>query len=898
MRLRIARLIRNLVRRDRIDCDLDAEIRAHLEMLVEEKIAAGISEREARREARIELGGIDQVKENVREVRMGAMIEQLGHDVHYGLRMMRKNPGFALLSVVALALGIGVNTAIFSFTDALLFRSLPVKEPSRLAVLFHVGTKNPENFSSFSFPDYTDFRDQNSAFSGLAASSTIDLDLSMEGETERIHGEIVSGNYFSVLGVEPARGRTFLPEEDQTPGTHPVAVISYGFWQRRLGADPNVIGKMLTLNGRGFTVIGIAPKNFRSLDVRSSPEIWVPLMMHSVAMPTFKMFGTELFGNRGTHWLDLVGRLEPGISLQQAETALRTIAQRQEQAYRDTNLGWSVATVPVNEARFGSPTSGSFVSLGMLLLSVAGLVLLVACANVANLLLAKAVSRQKEMGIRLALGAGRARLVRQLMTESVLLALLGGAAGLLLAVWTADLLRAFEVFAMLPALDVRLDGRVLCFALVISFLTGTLFGLVPAFHAARTSVAETLKGQGVSTSDGLSRPRLRHGLVTFQVALCMVLLVSAGLLLRTMRNFYGLDLGFTKNNLLLTTIDLSSRDYSETQGRLFFRQLMERVRALPGVESASLTFTTPFGGMRMANDVFTEGGENPSVQKRINVDMNVVDVDHFRTMQIPLVRGRDFTEQDQPGSPGVAIVNETMARRVWPGEDPVGKRIRLWDPRGQGELLEVVGLVKDGRYYRSWRDRTRPFMFLPFLQQYRSSMALQIRMNGPAGQIAAAVRSEVQALDKSLPLFAFTSVNEAMNDSIVLERMGAGLLSVFSFLALVLTAIGIYGAISFTVSQRTREIGIRMALGARLSDIVGLVVGQSVNSILAGVAIGWAAAFGLTRLMSSLLFGVRSTDFETFAVVSCVMIVAGLLASYVPARRAARVDPMIALRCE
>lgn len=825
-------------------------------------------------------------------------MEQLWQDVRYGLRVMRKNPGFTLVVVVTLALGIGVNTAIFSFTDALLFRPLPVKEPTRLAVLFHVGTKNPKNFSSFSFPDYTDFRDQNSVFSGLAASSTIDLNLSEGGQTERIEGQIVSGNYFSLLGVKPARGRTFLPEEDQTLGTHPVAVISYGFWQRRFGSDPNLTGKTLTLNGHSFTVIGIASKSFRSIDVRSSPEIWVPLMMHSVAMPTFKMFGTELFGNRGTHWLDLAGRLKPGVSLQQAESALRTIAVQQEQAYRDTNLGWSVAAVPANDARFGSPTGGSFVSLAMLLLAVAGLVLLVACANVANLLMAKAVTRQKEMGIRLALGAGRARLIRQLITESVLLAVLGGASGLLLAAWTANLLSAFEVSAMLPALDVRLDGRVLGFALVISFLTGTLFGLAPAFHAARTSVAETLKGQSVLAGEGLSRPRLRHGLVTLQVALCMVLLVSAGLMLRTVRNLYGLDLGFTTNNLLLTTFDLSSRDYPATQGRLFFRQLMERVRALPGVESASLAFTTPFGGGRMANDVFTEGGEDSPERERFNVDLNVVDIGYFRTMDIPLLRGRDFNERDRPGSPGVAIVNETMARRLWPAEDPVGKRLRLWNPRGPGELVEVVGVVKDGRYYRSWRDRTRPFMFLPFLQQYRSSMALHIRVNGPAGQIMAAVRSQAQALDKSLPLFGFRSVNEAMSDAIALERMGAGLMSVFGSLALVLAAIGIYGAISFTVSQRTREIGIRVALGARQPDILGLVVAQSAKPVLAGVAIGWAAGFGLTRLMSSLLFGVRPTDFATFVLVSCVMIAAGLLASYVPARRASRVDPMVALRCE
>jgi predicted permease len=796
------------------------------------------------------------------------------------------------VAVIAIALGIGANTALFSFANALFFRPLAVADPARLISLFHVRVDQPASYSSFAYPDYLELRDQNDVLSGLAAWSTIEMNLGRPW-TERIEAQIVSGDYFDVLGVRAALGRTFRAEEDRTPDTYAVAVLSDALWRRRFGSDPNVIGRSIPLNGRDVTVVGVAPATFRGLELASDPMVWVPLMMHRTAMPSFRAFGTELFANRGTHWLELTGRLAAGVTRDRAMSALRAIADRQAVANPETNRGWTVAAIPAQEGRLGAPAGRpGVVRLTGLLLAVVGLVLVIVCANVANLLLVRAVARRREIGVRLAIGAGRGHVIGQMLTESLLLAMAGGGAGVTLAALAASIMPSLDLTASLPGLDPRLDVRVLAYAVGLTVMTGVAFGLLPAHQASRTAVMDSLKPGAQAALAGSRRWPLRHALVILQVALCMVLLTGAGLTLRTLQNLRSLPLGFDPSNLWVATVDLTQREETPESGPLIQQEVLRRVRALPGVEGAEMGFMTPFASRRMANDFFwiPPGAAD---RQRTNLDMNVVGPEYFDIMRIPVIRGRRFQAADRSGAPDVAIVNRALAERLWPQAEAVGERIWSWNPRGDDRGLLVVGVVENGRYYRSWRTDARPFLFVPASQWYQGDMALHVR---GARLTVVDLRRAILEVAPDVPSPNPVRAADAMASAMAAEQTGARVIGAFALLALAIAAIGIYAVVAFTVGERTHEIGIRVALGAGRSAVLGVVILSIVKPLLIGVSVGWLAAMGLTRLMTALLFGVRPTDPLTYLTVAVTLLGAGVAASYLPARRATRADPLQALR--
>ena len=819
----------------------------------------------------------------------GLRMESLLQDLRFGVRMLFKNPGFMLIAVLTLALGIGVNTSIFSLLDAALLRSLPVRQPEQLVKLQTLRQGGNIN-ANFSYPAFRDYQEQNQVCSGLFAYYTTPLSLSgSSGVAERIYGTLASGDYFPVLGVQAALGRTFGSADDQTPGAHPVTVISYGLWQRRFAGSRDAIGKTITLNNYEFTVIGVAPPNFTGLVRGFSSDLWLPLMMHQLAIPDDP---PDTFANRGLIWLEVMGRLKPGVTPTQATASLETLGYQIDQANRRPGQeklmiapGEKGATWLVSE--FATPLK--------LLMAVVGVVLLIACANVANLLLVRAGVRRKEIAVRLALGANRRRLVRQLLTESVMLALLGGAAGLLVAVWSNDFWRllkpADDYFPL--TMESRLDGRVLGFTLLVSLLTGLVFGLAPALQASKLDFIPTLKDEAYA-SRGERRFSLRNLLVIAQVALSLVLLVGAGLFVRSLGKLQALDVGFRPERMLVASLDPSLHGYDRAKGRELYRTLLERVRSLPGVRAASLAATVSPnpGGSRIEDAVEIEGraGRIESVA----ADYNRVGPDYFTTMNMPLLRGRDFTAQDREGGPPIAVLNETMARRLFPNEDPIGRRFRFGnaDP-----FIEVVGVVRDGKY-RSLREEATLCLYQPFLMNYRHAMNLLARTESEPQSLLPAVSSIVAALDPRLPVFNVRTLDEQVRAATAQERAAATLTSLFGALALLLAAIGIYGVMAYAITQRTREIGLRMALGAQRADVLRLVVGQGMLLVLIGVAIGMASSFALTRLLDSLLFGVSATDPLTFAGIALLLVVVAMIACWIPARRATKVDPLTALRHE
>ncbi len=816
-------------------------------------------------------------------------METLIQDLRYGARQLLRQPGFTLVAVLTLALGIGANTALFSLLNAMALRPLPVERPQELVALYSSDASGTD-FGNSSYPDYMDWRDRNTVFSGLAAHDSVPLNLSVEGHTERIQGEIVTGNYFTLLGVKPVLGRAFLPEEDATPATHFVAVLSYGLWQRRFGADPEAVGKRLILNGQSFTVVGVAPKGFAGIVLGETPQAWVPMMTQAVTRPRR---GLDLLTFRGSRWLSVVGRLKADVSLAQADAALDAIARQLQQAYPRSNEGYAgVASFPASEARIWPSARGAILSFVGMLNAVAAIVLLIACANVANLLLAQAATRRREVAVRLAIGAGRGRLLRQLLTETVLLWSLGGAAGILLALWASDFLLSLRPPSLPLDLDLPLDARVLGFSLGVSLLTGLTFGLIPAFQASRTDLVPALKES--SRAVGPRRGRLRSALVVSQVALSLLLLVGAGLFLRSLGNARATAPGFRAEGVLLASVDLRLNQYTDERGQQFYQQLLERLQALPGAESAGLAEIVPLGigGMR---STLTVDDYQPRADEDMNVDVNIVSRGYFDTMGVPLVLGRDFTGQDRTGAPGVVIVNEAFTRRFWPGEDPLGKRIHDGGP--ENPALEVVGVVKDGKY-RSLRETGRPHYFLPLGQNYSGTMTVHVRTGGRPDALLPLVRREVEALDPNLPLFNVKTLRQHLGIALFPTQVAATLLGVFGGLGLALVAVGLYGVMSYGVSQRTHEIGIRMALGAQPGNIFRLVVGQGMVMAAVGLAAGLAGAWGLTRLVRSFLFGVTPTDPLTFAGVSALLAGVALLACWIPARRATRVDPLVALRYE
>ena len=828
-------------------------------------------------------------------------MDALRQDLRYAVRLFTKSPGFTFVAVVVLALGIGANTAIFSLVNGALLRPLSgVSNPDELVLLER--SRNGRASSS-GYPDYADYRDNNTTLAGLAAHCGTPLTFD-NGQAERLRGDLVTGNYFGLLGVKAALGRLITQDDDTEPGSNPVAVLSHGLWLRAFGGDLDVLGQTIRLNNYDFTIIGVADRDFAGTEKGTSFDVWIPIKMQAQAMP--RTMGRVWFSDRSAGWLTLFGRLKPGVSLSRAQAELATVAKQLEQTYPNMNSGGSLVLLAGLGLDADDRTSlRNF--LGLLAAAVA-LLLLIACTNVANLLLVRATARRKEVAVKLALGATRSRLVRQLLTEGLMLSLTGGALGVLLAPWAAGLIQTFQQPAYaLRGMDISLDARVLIFTALLSVLTGIVFGLVPALQASNPDLVTALKDGSPAT--GANKSRLQSRLVVAQIAFSLLLLIGAGLAVRTMQKVLTMDRGFDSDNLVLMSMDLTIQNYTEAKGRAFYEELLNRVEALPGVASASLAKTVPPNDWSDRLNVFLPSEEPPPEVLRtrddlgLRVDANRIAPRYFRTLGIPLVEGREFSFADRLGSTPVAIVSKKLAERLWPGESAVGKRLAVpfWhEPR---PLVEIIGVARDTKY-RSLLEDVPMLVYLPEMQTYDGRATLVVRVESRLSSdpnpssLMPAIREQVAAIDKNLPVFAIKTMDEQIASTLWQQRMLVGLIGLFGLLALVLAAIGLYGIIAHWVGLRTREIGIRMALGAQPSDVKSLVVRQGLWLAFKGIALGLVSAFALTRLMSSLLYGVSATDPLTFVVASVLLAGVALGASFAPARRATKVDPMIALRCE
>ncbi len=820
-------------------------------------------------------------------------MDSLINDLRYASRMLLKSPAFTGVAVLSLALGIGANATIFTLINATLLAPLPVEEPSRLVAVYTTDERNRGGFNDYmptSHPNFEDYRDQSGVFEGMTAWSFIPLNWSGAGDPEQIQAEIVSGNFFRLLGVRPAAGRFFLPEEDAAPGTHLVAVLSHGFWKRRFAADPSAVGATLTLNGHGFTVVGVAPQGFQGINALGGPDLWVPMMTHPQTLTGFFL---DNFRDRRALLFSMMGRLKPGVTLERAEAALRSLASNLEREYPEPNRGRSVSLLPIGQATINPFIRRVFVLGSGLLMTVVGLVLLIACANVANLMLARSTARRKEIAVRMALGAGRARLVRQLLAESVLLAVLGGAAGLLLAVWGRDLLLAYRPPQVFPiALDLPIDASVLGFTLGVSLLTGILFGLAPALQCSRPDLVTDLKEKSAQSGGG--RFNLRNVLVAGQVALSLVSLIGAGLFLRGLASAQRVDPGVDTRNLLVLGFDLGAQGYDRVRGEEFHRRLLEQLAAAPGVRAAALSTMLPIGGGGFGRTVYPEGREPSAGDSGVFVTINTVSPGYFDALGVALLRGRTFTDLDRDGAPRAAVINEAMARRFWPGEEAVGKRFKFY---GDQTFAEVAGVVETTKLFSLGED-PQPVAYLPLLQAYEPALTLNLRTASDPAGLAESVRRHVQGLDPTLPVVNVFTGEDLLDQTLWAPRVCAGLLSLFGLVALALAAVGIYGVMSYSVNRRTHELGIRMALGARAPDVLRLVLRQGMTLVAVGLLAGLVASLVAARAISSLLFGVSAADPATYATLSAVLAGVALLAAYLPARRATKVDPMIALRAE
>jgi predicted permease len=818
-------------------------------------------------------------------------MDVLWQDLRFGYRQLVKRPVLTLVAVVSLGLGIGANTTVFNFVNALLLRPLPVEEPERLAEIY-TSEAQGDQYGTVAYPDYAYYRDHSEVFSGVAAHGMMLLSMTTQGKGEVVWGEMVSGNYFTVLGVRPALGSLSLPADDRDVASSSVAVISHNIWRRRFASDPNIVGKTVTLDGHGFTVMGVADEKFTGTMAGLVPEVWVPIGMQALVKP-----GDDLVNSRKARTLFVIGRLKPGVSLEQAGANVAVLASQLEQSFPETNKGRG-ATLAAASSILPQARGAVAAFLG-LLMAVVALVLLIACTNVANLLLARATGRRKEIAMRLALGASRWRLVRQLLTESALLSLLGGAVGLFIAIWATKLLLAFK--PPLPVqitLDLGLDTRVLGFTLGLSFLTGMIAGVLPAFQATRPNLVPALKDDAQGAGGGPRRFRLSNLLVVAQVTLSLVLVIGGGLFLRSLQRSQVVDPGFKNRDLLVATLMLELHGYSEPAGRVFFKQLEQRVAALPGVQSVSLASHIPLGLENRMTGIAVSGYDAPANGDAMQVGYNIVGPKYFETLGIQLLQGRDFNDSDDPKKPRVVIVNETMAQRFWPGQDPIGRTLRMADETGpKGPEMQVIGVVKNGKY-RSLSETPQPFMHMPFQQNYEPLMSLLVRGPGAPQNMIVPVQREVQAIDPNLPFFEVKTLDEHLSIALLPQRIAAVLLGVFSLFALLLTSVGLYGVVSYTVRRRTREIGIRIALGAQRSHIIRLVVRQGMLLAFIGILIGLAAAFGLTRFVSGMLYEVGATDAVTFGGSALLLTLVTLAASLIPARKATRVDPMTSLRAE
>jgi predicted permease len=806
-------------------------------------------------------------------------MESLLSDIRYAVRNLIKRPGFTAIAVITLALGIGANSAIFSTVHTLLLTPLPFPDVDRIVAVWEKVPSRGLDRNEASVANYLDWQAQSKSFEHLGMYRGWNANLTGVQPPERLLGFLVSANFFEVVGVKPIIGRGFTADEDQ-PGKPPVTILTYGFWQRSFGGDPNIINKTIALNGITRTVIGVLPKDF---NYPAGADVLAPLTITS-----------ELAGNRENHAYLVIGRLKSGVSVAGAQADLDTIGKRLEQQYPRTNTGWGIAMYPIVE-----DTVRFYKTAVLVLMAAVGFVLLIVCANVANLMLARAAGRQKEMALRAALGAGSWRLIRQLLTESVVLALIGGAFGALIGFWGVDLLKALnpgDAARFAPGWDrMGFTLPVFAFNLGLSIFSGLLFGLAPAWQVARTDLNQTLKEGGRQSASGAHR--LRGLLVISEVALSLVLLISAGLLMRTFVSLVKTDPGFNPANVLTMSLSLPAAKYKDLPQRAaFYQDLVRRVQALPGVQAAAAVNYLPLGGSNSSDGFLIEDLPEPPPGQGFIGRYRVCTPDYFLTMGIPVLKGRPFTDQDKAGAPPVVIVNRTLAKTYWPNDEAVGKRMRIDGPLKDYPWMTVVGVVQDVKH--ELNSPNTPDFFLPHAQDIWGSMVLVARTKGDPLNLAGDIRQQVWNIDKDQPVYRVRTMEQVRAFSVSLYSFSSGSLGLFAGIALLLAAIGIYGVMSYGVSQRTQEIGIRMALGARTVDVLKLVLRNGMSLTLIGIVAGLAGAFAITRLMASMLFGVSPTDVATFALVTLGLMLVALLACYIPARRATKVDPLVALRYE
>src|SRR6266851_4696419 len=881
------RRVMALFRRRRLEDDLDEELRTHLEMAVELNLGKGMSAEDARREALRSFGGVEQTKENYRDQRGLPMIETTLQDLRFGLRMLRRSPGFSILAILCLTLGIGANAAVFSWIEGILFRPYPAVAHQESLVAVGGTSRDEPQGTSLSWPDFQDLQRSCTLCETLFVSKITGTTLSIGDRAERTTGSIVSANYFDAIGVPPMLGRGFLPGEDQGQSAHPVAVISYQLWRGRFRGDPQIIGKTERLDGAVHTIVGVAPEGFYGTFVGWRMNFWVPVSMED----TFEGGGYKL-EDRGARWIESYARLKPGVTQQQAQQEFAAISQRLEATYPATNRGrgvrlWPLWQTPFNNAATLLPTLET-------MLAVVVCVLLIACANVGNLLLVRSFARRHEMSVRLAVGAGRARLWKQLLTEGLVLSLFGAAAGLLVAYWCRHAL-----VLLFPArggvqmhLSGEIDWRVLALSAGVCLATTLLMALVPALQTSKIDLAQSLKMESAGVVGGRGRAWVRSGLVLVQVSLSFVLLVGVGLLMQSLMKVRTASPGFNTRGVLDTAIDLVSAGYTPARAQTFQDALLERVRALPGVQSAAFARMTPLSYVSSATAPIVVDGYQPPPEESPTVEYNEVGDNYFVTMGIPLVAGREFTRADDEKAALVAVVNETMAQRYWQSRSSLGQRLQL-----KGRWMQVVGIAKDSKY-SSVREKPTPFFFVPLRQNSLRGSVLNIRTPLAPQTTATAIAREVHALDANLAPYEVITMQEQLDRSTSLQMVAVTLVGILGGLALFLAAIGLYGVMSYAVSQSTRELGLRMALGAGASNLLRLVLSRGLALTGAGVLLGAATALLLTRLLGNLLYKVSPRDPVVFGCAFAVMALVSVASCWLPAWRAARTDPMRALRTE
>ncbi|HYY99810.1 MAG TPA: ABC transporter permease [Pyrinomonadaceae bacterium] len=875
---KVKRRFRAVFRKAGMERELDEELRFHLDKEVERNVGRGMSPEEALRVALFKFGRVENIKEECRDARGVRPVEEMFQDLRYGARKLRKSPGFALVAVMTLALGIGANTAIFSVVNAVLLRPLPFDQPEQLVRVFGTNARRSNFSRPHSYLNFSDLRAQNQTFEAMAAYTGTTSALSGEEGPEQITGVIASGDIFRVLRTKPLMGRLLEPE-DERPGGSNAVVISHGLWQRRFGGDPRVVGRTIRLDGREREVVGVTPADFRFEFVTGATDFWTPIDP-----------SVSDYQQRGAIFLEIIGRLKPGVSVEQSNADAGVVASRLSEQYQNSNAGIGVRLAPAQEELVGDVRPTLLVLLGAV-----GFVLLIACANVANLLLARSAGRHREIAVRSALGAWRGRIVRQLLTESLLLAFAGGVLGLVFALWGVKLLSVFVPENVPRFGETDIDLRVLGFTLAASVVTGLLFGIAPALQSSRVDLNEALKEGGRTGTDGLGRRRVRSLLIVSEVALSLVLLVGAGLLIKSFVKLRNTDPGFDAGNTLTASLSLASVRYDADEKIAdFYRLLVERVRALPGVVSVGAVTPLPLSdnNMSFSFSVIGQPPQPPGQGQSANARM--VTPEYFRAQGIPLRAGRVFTDADKAGAPNVLVVNEAFARRYLPGVEPLGQRLHIGLNRIEGEIVGVVGDIRgEGLATPGEPEYYVPEATVPF-----GDMTLVVRTANDPASLVPALRQAVAEMDKDQPLYDVRTMDSLVARSVARQRFSMTLIGVFAVLAMLLAAVGIFSVMSFLVAQRTHEIGIRMALGARQRDILSMVVRHGVGLTLIGVGVGLAAALALTRLMSGLLYEVSATDPFIYGGITVLLAAVALAACYVPARRATKVDPLIALRYE